>query len=215
MTKGIRKIVHAPSAYPYPLLIKQLLNTPIYYAPDQEIVYRDQVRYTYDDMYRRVLRLGAALQSMDVKQGTKVGVLEWDSHRYLEMYFGIPGIGAVLHTINPRLAAEDVTPGNKRKPSREEPHHRSRVPDIELDLVGRHRHARPDRHAPLPERAVHRETHRPDRLEHPMRVIRDQRVLDRRFVLGHRREQERAVRERLRARHLHRPAERSEPVGSR
>jgi fatty-acyl-CoA synthase len=37
-----------------------------------------------------------------------VGVIEWDSHRYLEMYFGIPGIGAVLHTINPSLAPEDL-----------------------------------------------------------------------------------------------------------
>jgi fatty-acyl-CoA synthase len=40
--------------------------------------------------------------------GTKVGVIEWDSHRYLEMYFAIPGIGGVLHTINPNLSPEDV-----------------------------------------------------------------------------------------------------------
>jgi fatty-acyl-CoA synthase len=37
-----------------------------------------------------------------------VGVIEWDSHRYLEMYFGIPGIGAILHTINPRLSLENL-----------------------------------------------------------------------------------------------------------
>ncbi|MBC8492584.1 MAG: long-chain-fatty-acid--CoA ligase, partial [Chloroflexi bacterium] len=55
-----------------------------------------------------VLRLAAALQQLGVEKGTKVGVIEWDSHRYLEMYFGIPGIGAVLHTINPNLAPENV-----------------------------------------------------------------------------------------------------------
>jgi fatty-acyl-CoA synthase len=55
-----------------------------------------------------VLALGAALQSLGVGDGTKVGVIEWDSHRYLEIYFGVPGIGAVLHTINPRLSPENL-----------------------------------------------------------------------------------------------------------
>jgi acyl-CoA synthetase (AMP-forming)/AMP-acid ligase II len=95
-------------AYDYQLLLKHILKQGVAWAPNQEIIYRDQVRYTYSAMYQRVLRLGAALQALGVGQGTKVGVIEWDSHRYLEMYFGIPGIGAVLHTINPRLAPEDL-----------------------------------------------------------------------------------------------------------
>lgn len=96
------------SAFNYQLLLKHILQQGIAWAPDQEIVYRDQVRHTYSTMYQRVLRLGAALQGLGVKEGTRVGVIEWDSHRYLEMYFGIPGIGAVLHTINPRLAPDDL-----------------------------------------------------------------------------------------------------------
>ncbi|HHS96519.1 MAG TPA: fatty-acid--CoA ligase [Chloroflexi bacterium] len=95
-------------AYKYQLLLKHILRFGVEWAPDQEIVYRDLVRYTYTEMYQRVLRLGAALQHLGVEKGTKVGVIEWDSHRYLEMYFGIPGIGAILHTINPRLAPEDL-----------------------------------------------------------------------------------------------------------
>ncbi|HEY75761.1 MAG TPA: fatty acid--CoA ligase [Thermoflexia bacterium] len=95
-------------AYRYQLLLKHILHFGVEWAPDQEIVYRDLTRYTYADMYQRVLRLGAALQGLGVEKGTKVGVIEWDSHRYLEMYFGIPGIGAILHTINPRLAPEDL-----------------------------------------------------------------------------------------------------------
>lgn len=94
--------------YDYQLLLKRLLEHGVTWYPEQRIVYRDRFSYTYAQMYERVLRLGAALQALGVKPGTRVGVIEWDSHRYLEMYFGIPGIGAVLHTINPRLAPEDI-----------------------------------------------------------------------------------------------------------
>jgi fatty-acyl-CoA synthase len=96
------------AAYDFQLLLKRLLEYGVAWAPDQQIVYRDQVRHTYSTMYQRVLRLAGALQAIGVQEGTKVGVIEWDSHRYLEMYFGIPGIGAILHTINPRLAPEDL-----------------------------------------------------------------------------------------------------------
>jgi fatty-acyl-CoA synthase len=96
------------SGYKYQLILKRVLQQGMAWAADQEIVYRDQMRYGYSSMYQRVLRLGAALQGLGVKQGSRVGVIEWDSHRYLEMYFGIPGIGAVMHTINPRLAPDDL-----------------------------------------------------------------------------------------------------------
>jgi fatty-acyl-CoA synthase len=95
-------------AYDYQLLIKRLLLQGVAWAPDQEIVYRDQVRITYRDLYHRILQLGSALRSLGVRPGTRVGVMEWDSHRYLELYFGVPGIGAVLHTINPSLAFEQL-----------------------------------------------------------------------------------------------------------
>lgn len=108
MTKRIRTIVHTPSAYPYPLLIKHLLNTPIYYAPDQQIVYRDTVRYTYRDLYHRIHRLASGLASLDVGPGDTVAVLDWDSHRYLECFFAVPMMGAILHTVNVRLSPEQI-----------------------------------------------------------------------------------------------------------
>ncbi len=95
-------------AYNFQLLLKHILNYGVTWAPEQEIVYRDLVRHSYTTMYGRVLKLAGALKALGVKPGTRVGVIEWDSHRYLEMYFAIPGIGAVLHTINPRLAPEDI-----------------------------------------------------------------------------------------------------------
>lgn len=108
MEKKPRLITPTPSAYGYPLLIKQLLHTPITYAPDQEIVYRDVLRYTYRDFYKRINRLASALTSAGVGPGDIVAVLDWDSHRYLECFFGIPMMGAVLHTVNVRLSAEQI-----------------------------------------------------------------------------------------------------------
>ncbi|AGK61648.1 Acyl-CoA synthetases (AMP-forming)/AMP-acid ligases II [Archaeoglobus sulfaticallidus PM70-1] len=95
-------------AYNYQLLIKHILESGVKYAPNQEIVYRDLHRYKYKDMYERVKKLANVLESLGVKEGTKVAVLDWDSHRYLECYYAIPMVGAVLHTVNVRLSPEDI-----------------------------------------------------------------------------------------------------------
>lgn len=108
MDKTVRKIVQTPSAYSYPLLLKQLLHTPIVYAPDQEIVYRDKLRYTYRDLYNRIHRLASGLASLGVEPGDTVAVLDWDSHRYLECFFAVPMMGAILHTVNIRLSPEQI-----------------------------------------------------------------------------------------------------------
>jgi len=97
-----------PSAYDYPLLIKHLLHTPRAHAPDQEIVYRDLVRYTYRDLFARLGRLANTLQGLGVKPGNTVAMLDWDSHRYLECFLAVPMMGAVLHTVNVRLSPEQI-----------------------------------------------------------------------------------------------------------
>ena len=102
------KIYRTPSAYSYPLLIKQLLNTLELRHPDQEIVYADRLRYTYRDFKKRVARLANLLTSLGVREGDTVAVLDWDSHRYLECFFAIPMIGAVLHTVNIRLSPDQI-----------------------------------------------------------------------------------------------------------
>ncbi|MDD2734328.1 MAG: fatty acid--CoA ligase [Desulfuromonadaceae bacterium] len=101
-------IVRTPSAYDYQLLIKNLLFCPVVNAPDQEVVYRGTFRYTYRELHRRVKKLANALTSLGVKPGDTVAVMDWDSHRYLECFFAIPMIGAVLHTINVRLSPEQI-----------------------------------------------------------------------------------------------------------
>lgn len=97
-----------PGAYHYPLLIKHLLNTPLTYSPDQEIIYRDKLRYTYDTFGKRVQQLANMLERIGVKKGDTVAVMDWDSHRYLECFFAVPMMGAVLHTINIRLTSEQL-----------------------------------------------------------------------------------------------------------
>ena len=108
MNQGTHPIEATPSAYAYPLLIKQLLHTPILYAPDQQIVYRDLIRYTYKEFYNRIQQLASALSSAGVGPGDTVAVLDWDSHRYLECFFAIPMMGAILHTVNIRMSREQI-----------------------------------------------------------------------------------------------------------
>jgi fatty-acyl-CoA synthase len=96
------------SAYDYPLLIKQLLLTPLAHRTPQEIVYWDGRRYGYATLRRRIGRLGSALSRLGVRPGDTVAVMDWDSHRYLECYFAIPMLGAALQTVNIRLSNDQV-----------------------------------------------------------------------------------------------------------
>lgn len=96
------------AAYAYPLLIKHLLHTPLAHAPDQEIVYRGDTRLTYRTMGERIARLAHGLGRHGAKMGSTVAVMDWDSHRYLECYFAVPMMGAVLQTVNVRLSPAEI-----------------------------------------------------------------------------------------------------------
>jgi fatty-acyl-CoA synthase len=98
----------AKSAYKYPLLIKQLWHSPLVQAPDQVIVYRDMKRFTYRQLRERIGRLASGLARLGVGAGDTVGVLDWDSNRFLEAYFAVPMMGAVLQTVNVRLPPERI-----------------------------------------------------------------------------------------------------------
>ncbi|MCG2579963.1 MAG: fatty acid--CoA ligase [Marinobacter sp.] len=98
----------ADNAHQYPLLIKQLLLSGPRYSPDQEIVYANRSKYTYTDLVERIHRLANALTDAGVKPGDTVAVMDWDTPRYLECFFAVPMIGAVLHTINVRLSPEQI-----------------------------------------------------------------------------------------------------------
>ncbi len=95
-------------SYDYQLTIKRLLTNVLDWKPDEKIIYRDKFSYTYKDFYKRVHRLANLLKSLDVKTGDVVAVMDWDSHRYLEHYYAVPMMGAVLHQVNIRLSPEQM-----------------------------------------------------------------------------------------------------------
>ena len=98
----------ADNAHQYQLLIKRLLMSGPRYNPDQEIVYANRSKYTYKDLVERIHRLANALTDAGIKPGDTVAVMDWDTPRYLECFFAIPMIGAILHTVNVRLSPEQI-----------------------------------------------------------------------------------------------------------
>ena len=91
-----------------PLIIRRLLEAGLRRAPEQEIVYADKLRLSYREFGARVARLASGLAALGVRAGDTVAVMDWDTHRYLECFFAVPMMGAVLHTINVRLSPEQI-----------------------------------------------------------------------------------------------------------
>ena len=93
---------------PQPLLIRDLFTRTRSWAPDRTITFRELRTLTYTEWMARVERAARVLTEAGVGPGTRVGVMDWDSHRYLELFFAIPMIGAVLHTVNVRLTPDQM-----------------------------------------------------------------------------------------------------------
>ena len=95
-----------------PLLISSLLVHAERHHGEQEIVSRrvegDIHRTTYRELAARSRRMANALAGLGIKSGDRVATLAWNGHRHLELYYAVSGSGAVLHTLNPRLHADQV-----------------------------------------------------------------------------------------------------------
>ncbi|WP_323118839.1 3-(methylthio)propionyl-CoA ligase [Burkholderia alba] len=95
-----------------PLLVSSLITHAARHAGDVEIVSRrvegDLHRYTYRDCERRSKQLAQAFTRLGIEVGDRIGTLAWNGYRHLEAYYGISGMGAVCHTINPRLFPEQI-----------------------------------------------------------------------------------------------------------
>ncbi|WP_280190193.1 long-chain-fatty-acid--CoA ligase [Delftia sp. PS-11] len=96
-----------------PLMISSLIEHAARFHPHTKIVSRlpegGMHRTDWAGMHRAACQVANALQSLGVQPGERVGTLAWNSWRHLALYFGVSGSGAVLHTINPRLFAEQIT----------------------------------------------------------------------------------------------------------
>jgi fatty-acyl-CoA synthase len=95
----------------YPLLLTDFMLRAARYYPKKEIVSvypGGTFRYTYGDWFKRTCQLAHALASLGIKKGDRVASFALNNHRHFELYFGVPGIGAVLHTLNIRLSQENL-----------------------------------------------------------------------------------------------------------
>ncbi|CAN7793754.1 long-chain-fatty-acid--CoA ligase [Caballeronia sp. LjRoot34] len=96
-----------------PLRVIDLLRHANRNHPRVEVVSRrvegDIQRYTYADAYRRVCQLARALDRLGVGKDARVGTIAWNGYRHLELYYACAGLGAVCHTLNPRLLTEQLT----------------------------------------------------------------------------------------------------------
>jgi fatty-acyl-CoA synthase len=94
------------------LLISSLIVHADRHHGDTEIVSRrvegDIHRYTFRDCHRRARQMASALTSLGVKPSDRIGTLAWNGYRHMELYYGISGVEAVMHTINPRLHADQI-----------------------------------------------------------------------------------------------------------
>jgi acyl-CoA synthetase (AMP-forming)/AMP-acid ligase II len=95
-----------------PLLISSLIEHAARCHPQAEIVSRTSEgplhRCTYADISRRSRQVANALTALGVAPGERIATLAWNGYRHMELYYGVSGMGAVLHTINPRLFPEQI-----------------------------------------------------------------------------------------------------------
>ena len=95
-----------------PLLVSSIIKHAAVFHRDTEVVSRTVEgathRYTYGEAERRSKQLARALLRLGIGPGDRVGTLAWNTYRHFELYYGISGIGAVCHTINPRLFDEQI-----------------------------------------------------------------------------------------------------------
>ena len=96
----------------WPLLVHTFIDHANIHHGEREIVTRrvegDIHRTNYSEIYSRAKKFSKALQKLGVRQGEVIGTLAWNTHRHLESWYGITGIGAIYHTLNPRLFTEQL-----------------------------------------------------------------------------------------------------------
>jgi 3-(methylthio)propionyl---CoA ligase len=86
---------YAARAHPKREIVSRLVDEPIW-------------RYDYKTCLERVSQCANALRRLGVQQGDRVASLAWNTHRHLELFYAVPGVGAVLHTVNPRLSEDQI-----------------------------------------------------------------------------------------------------------
>src|SRR3984957_8972703 len=95
----------------YPLVLSTIIEHAAATFGDTVLVshgHADATRSNYRDAAQRSRRLASSLRRLGVEPGGFVGSLAWNTHRHFELFYGVSGIGGVLHTANPRLSPEQI-----------------------------------------------------------------------------------------------------------
>src|SRR5215470_4143860 len=96
----------------WPLLVHKIIDHAALYHGDREVVSRSVegpiVRTDYRGIAKRARRVAHALDRAGFKLGDRIGTLGWNTARHVETWYGIAGIGAIYHTLNPRLFADQL-----------------------------------------------------------------------------------------------------------
>src|SRR6266567_3917658 len=95
----------------YPLTLQHAFHRAVRIFPRKEIITQtdgEPHRYTYGEWGTRVMQLAAALKQAGVVEGERIATFGWNTYRHFELYYAVPCMGAVLHTLNIRLFAEQL-----------------------------------------------------------------------------------------------------------
>ncbi|MDG2355582.1 MAG: long-chain fatty acid--CoA ligase [Paracoccaceae bacterium] len=98
---------------PFSLRVSEILDHAARYHPKRKIISRNVegpiVETNWSSVRTKAKKLSKALQKLDIKKGDRIGVMAWNTARHLELWYGIPGSGAINHTLNPRLFIKQLT----------------------------------------------------------------------------------------------------------
>jgi len=96
----------------FPLRVCSILDHAARYHPDRQVIGRSaegpMVNSNWQDVHREARKVAAALRSLGIKKGDVIGVMAWNTVRHMAVWYGVPGAGAVNHTLNPRLFADQL-----------------------------------------------------------------------------------------------------------
>ena len=91
----------------FPLRVGNIIDHAARYHPDREVISRSiegPINHTnWKEIRYRALKLAKALLKLGINKGDVIGVMAWNTSRHLEVVYAVPGVGAVNHTLNPRL----------------------------------------------------------------------------------------------------------------
>ena len=91
----------------FPLRVTSIIDHAAKYHSERKIISKDTkgaiTNTNYTNVYKNSKKVADGLQKLGVKKGDVIGVMAWNNHCHLEVWYGIPGAGAVNHNLNPRL----------------------------------------------------------------------------------------------------------------